>query len=92
MNIAAIVPLPAHPCRAICPVASKSQLPSPNSKPPSLAYHGPMILPAAFLISMIAQASPAIAVIPQPVKVTERTGRFTITPTTVVWSDAASTC
>jgi hexosaminidase len=49
-----------------------------------------MILPAAFLISVIAQASPAIAVIPQPVKVTERTGHFSIKPTTVVWSDAAS--
>jgi hexosaminidase len=48
-----------------------------------------MILPA-FLISVIAQAPPAVAVIPQPVKVTERTGHFTIKPTTVVWSDAAS--
>jgi hexosaminidase len=50
-----------------------------------------MILPAVFLSAVVAQAAPpAIAVIPQPVKVTARTGRFTLKPTTVIWSDAAS--
>lgn len=50
-----------------------------------------MFMPAILLTSLIAQASsPAISVIPQPVKVTERTGHFTIKPTTVIWSDAAS--
>jgi hexosaminidase len=32
----------------------------------------------------------SVAVIPQPVRVTQRAGRFTITPRTVIWSDAAS--
>jgi hexosaminidase len=50
-----------------------------------------MILPVLIAFGVIAQApAPAIAVIPQPVKVTPRTGRFTITSKTVVWSDAAS--
>lgn len=49
-----------------------------------------MILSVVFLSGLIAQASPAIAIIPQPVKVTEHPGRFTIKPTTVIWSDTAS--
>lgn len=51
-----------------------------------------MLSPAVFfLVSAVAQAStPAVAVIPRPVKVTERPGHFTIKPATVIWSDAAS--
>jgi hexosaminidase len=50
-----------------------------------------MLVPVVILFATVAQTPPpTIAVIPQPVKVTERSGRFTITPTTVVWSDAAS--
>jgi hexosaminidase len=50
-----------------------------------------MILPVLIACGVIAQASaPAIAVIPQPVNVTPRTGHFTITSKTLVWSDAAS--
>src|SRR3954452_18360334 len=37
-----------------------------------------------------AQQPPAIAVIPQPVTVTARSGRFTITRRTVIWTDAAA--
>ena len=37
-----------------------------------------------------AAPSPAIAVIPQPVKVTARAGHFPLTPRTVIWTDAAS--
>ena len=33
---------------------------------------------------------PSIAVIPQPVKVTARTGRFTLSAKTIIWTDAAS--
>jgi len=52
---------------------------------------GRMLFPAAILLATVAQTPPpAIAVIPQPVTVTERAGRFTIKPTTVIWSDAAS--
>ena len=48
-----------------------------------------MILPVVFLSALVAQA-PAIAVSPQPVKVTEHAGRFTLKPSTVIWSDAAA--
>jgi hexosaminidase len=37
-----------------------------------------------------AQQSSTISVIPQPVKVTERSGRFTLTSRTGVWTDAAA--
>ena len=36
------------------------------------------------------RAGPAIAVIPQPVRVTARTGHFTLTARTVIWADARS--
>jgi hexosaminidase len=49
-----------------------------------------MILLVVLTSALLAQSSPSIAVIPQPVKVTEHSGRFTIKPTTVIWSDAAS--
>src|SRR5690242_2383664 len=50
-----------------------------------------MMLPVVLLSALVAQAvSAPIAVIPQPVKVTERTGRFTITARTAAWADAAS--
>jgi hexosaminidase len=49
-----------------------------------------MVLPLILMSALIAQAPPSIAVIPQPVKVTEHAGRFTLTKTTVIWSDAAS--
>src|SRR5262245_13438746 len=50
-----------------------------------------MIISAAVLLGLVAQSSsPAIAIVPQPVTLTERTGRFTITPKTIVWSDPAS--
>jgi hexosaminidase len=35
-------------------------------------------------------SAPAIAVIPRPVKVVEKAGHFSITPRTVIWTDAAS--
>src|SRR5512147_1460621 len=34
--------------------------------------------------------SSAIAIVPQPVKITPRTGTFRIGPRTVIWTDAAS--
>jgi len=37
-----------------------------------------------------AQPASSIAVIPQPVKVTERSGRFTLTGRTAIWTDAAA--
>ena len=40
--------------------------------------------------SVSAQPSPSIAVIPQPVKVTERSGRFALTGRTAIWTDAAA--
>jgi hexosaminidase len=50
-----------------------------------------MHLPLIALLLASAQASTtAVAIIPQPVKVTERAGHFTITPRTVVSTDAAS--
>ena len=49
-----------------------------------------MFLPLVFLSAVVAQASPSIAVIPRPVKVTELTGQFRLKPTTVIWSDATS--
>jgi hexosaminidase len=49
-----------------------------------------MFLPLVFVAAVVAQASPSIAVIPRPVKVTERTGHFTLEPTTVIWADATS--
>ena len=50
-----------------------------------------MHLPLIAILFVSAQASTtAIAIIPQPVKVTERAGHFTITPRTVVSTDAAS--
>src|SRR4029077_15256289 len=51
---------------------------------------GGMLMPAALLFATIAQSPAVIAVIPQPAKVTERQGRFTITARTVVWADTAS--
>jgi hexosaminidase len=48
-----------------------------------------MTLPVVLFSALIAQ-TPAVAVIPQPVKVTEHPGHFTIKRTTVIWSDAAS--
>ncbi len=52
-----------------------------------------MFLPCLIVFGVIAQApmpAPAVSVIPQPVSVTARAGRFTITSKTIVWSDAAS--
>ena len=40
--------------------------------------------------SVSAQPSSSIAVIPQPVKVTERSGRFALTGRTAIWTDAAA--
>lgn len=38
----------------------------------------------------LARQASSIAVIPQPVKVTERSGRFTLTARTAIWTDAAA--
>jgi hexosaminidase len=45
-----------------------------------------MIFPLVLISGVMAQVS----VIPQPVKVSEHAGRFTLKQTTVIWSDAAS--
>jgi hexosaminidase len=39
---------------------------------------------------VFAQPRSPVAVIPQPVKVAERTGQFTLTPRTVIWTDAGA--
>jgi len=49
-----------------------------------------MLLPAVILLATVAQSTPAISVIPQPVSVSEHAGHFALKPTTVIWSDAAS--
>ncbi len=50
-----------------------------------------MPLPLIALLFAAAQTpAGSIAIIPQPVKVTERSGQFTITRQTIVWTDAAS--
>src|ERR1051326_1102398 len=54
------------------------------------AYHERMILPVVLVGAFIAQSAPAISVIPLPVRVTERSGHFTIKPATTIWSDVAS--
>jgi len=51
------------------------------------------LLCGAVLVSgrpVSAQPSSSIAVIPQPVKVTERSGRFALTGRTAIWTDAAA--
>jgi len=48
---------------------------------------GAALLPSR---SVSAQPSSSIAVIPQPVKVTERSGRFALTGRTAIWTDAAA--
>src|SRR4029078_12026591 len=48
---------------------------------------GAALLPSR---SVSAQPSSSIAVIPQPVKVTERSGRFALTGRTAVWTDTAA--
>src|SRR4051812_12405678 len=50
-----------------------------------------LALAAVSVRPAFAQASERrIDVIPQPVTVTPRTGRFTVTPRTVIWTDAAA--
>ena len=53
-----------------------------------------MLLAAAILVTsvptILAQES-GIAVVPRPVKVTPRTGRFILTRDTTIWTDRAST-
>ncbi|HEX5473510.1 MAG TPA: beta-N-acetylhexosaminidase, partial [Vicinamibacterales bacterium] len=48
------------------------------------------IFATAVLMAAAAAAQPAVSVIPRPVSVTEHAGHFTITPRTVIWTDAAS--
>ncbi len=48
-----------------------------------------MICPGVLLAAMLAQASP-VAIIPQPVSLTEHPGHFALKRTTVIWSDASS--
>ncbi|MGE5815042.1 MAG: beta-N-acetylhexosaminidase [Acidobacteriota bacterium] len=50
----------------------------------------PVIAAGEYLRQPPASAKPGIAVIPQPVSVTTRTGRFPITARTVIWTDQAS--
>src|SRR4051812_45950296 len=55
-----------------------------------IVLFGALCLAALSGRSAFAQPAPSIAVIPQPVTVTERTGRFVLTGRTPVWTDTAA--